>query len=267
VTADPYAGAAARWARGASLLYAPAVAYLVRRFPGPLAGHLVLDAGAGTGIATGPLVERSARPVAADRSVDMLSWQDGRRPPAVAADVRALPFPDDTFDDALAAFVLNHLTEPAAGFAELARVTRPGGALVAAAFSTAYRSELRDRVDEVAARLGWRTPEWYLRLQADAVPRLGSAALMAEAAAGAGLADVAAEEVPVDVGIDRAEQLVDFRLGQAPFARWLDAIGPQRAEVVRREAVAAVFPDMRPYRPLVVVLTARAPTRRPAAQR
>jgi SAM-dependent methyltransferase len=256
VTVDPYAGAAAGWATGASLVYAPVVAELVAAVPHRLAGRLVLDAGAGTGVATPPLRRRGARIVAADLSLDMLSWCRSGRPPSVVADVRALPLGDAAVDDVLAAFVLNHLTDPAVGLGELRRVTRPGGAVVAAVFAAGSRSALRDRVDAVAADRGWRAPDWYVRVKEAAVPLLGTAAAMAQAATAAGLDHVAAEERTVDVGIVRPEQLVSYRLGQAPFAAWLAGLGPGRAEQVRRAAVAAVAPDMRPYRPGVVVLVA-----------
>jgi hypothetical protein len=48
--ADPYAGAAERWAGGASLIYRPIVTRLIGVYPDPLDGHLVFDAG--TGVAT-----------------------------------------------------------------------------------------------------------------------------------------------------------------------------------------------------------------------
>jgi SAM-dependent methyltransferase len=52
------------------------------------------------------------------------------------ADVRLgsaeqLPFPDDTFAAALAQLVVQFMSEPATGVGEMARVTRPGGAVVA----------------------------------------------------------------------------------------------------------------------------------------
>jgi SAM-dependent methyltransferase len=174
----------------------------------------------------------------------------------VAADVRALPFGDGAVDDVVAAFVLNHVTDPGRGLAELRRVARAGGVLLAAVFAADFSSPLRERIDAVAADAGWRTPAWYERMKADAVPLLGSAGAMAAEAEAAGLADVAARERTIDVGIDQAEQLVSYRLGQAPFSAWLDSIGPTRAEEVRRSAVAAVAPDMSPYRPRVVFLVA-----------
>nr|WP_281371436.1 methyltransferase domain-containing protein [Petropleomorpha daqingensis] len=218
---------------------------------------MVLDAGAGTGAATAPLVAAGARVVAVDRSAGMLGWRAADRPPSVVADVRALPLGDDAVAAAVAAFVLNHLPDPVRGLAELGRVTRRGGAVLASVFATDFRSALRDRVDAAAADAGWQVPDWYLAMKADTVPLVGDAPAMARAAREAGLDDVAAEQCTVDVGIERAEQLVDYRFGQAPFAAWLDALGVRRAGDVRSAAVAAL-PARVAYRPRVVVLVARA---------
>jgi hypothetical protein len=129
--------------------------------------------------------------------------------------------------------------------------------VLAAVYASEFTSALRARVDEVASDVGWRPPEWYVGMKADAVPLLGSAAAMSAAAARAGLADPVVVERPVDVGVERAEELVEYRLGQAPFAQWLAEIGPHLAEEVARAATAAVEPDMAPYRPVVVFLAAR----------
>ena len=60
-----------------------------------------------------------------DLSFGMLAWDAAARPPGAVADIRALPLAAQSVDDDAAAFVLNHLTDPSAGLAELARVTRP----------------------------------------------------------------------------------------------------------------------------------------------
>jgi len=131
VNADRYAGAAAGWASGATLVYAPVAALLVARTPIPLAGARVLDVGAGTGVCEAPLQAAGvASVVAADLSHDMLAWNRANRPPGVVSDVMRLPFPGLVFDAGVASFVLNHLTDPVWGFVELARVVRPGGAVL-----------------------------------------------------------------------------------------------------------------------------------------
>ena len=133
--------------------------------PHCLAGRTVLDAGAGTGAASSALGARRARAIALDLSADMLAWNAAARPPCAVADVRALPLADGSVDDAVAAFVLNHLTDPVSGLAELARVTRPGGAVLAAVFSNDSRSQARDRIDAVAQAAGWQVPDWYTELK------------------------------------------------------------------------------------------------------
>jgi SAM-dependent methyltransferase len=160
------------------LVYGPVAAELVAMSPHPLAGRTVLDAGAGTGAVSSALTARRAHPIAMDLSIDMLAWNARTRPPCVVADIRALPLAAGRVDAAVASFVLNHLAEPSAGLAELARVTRPGGAGLAAVFSNASRSQARDRVDAVAQDAGWQVPDWYVDLKTNAVPILGTAGAM-----------------------------------------------------------------------------------------
>jgi SAM-dependent methyltransferase len=257
LTADPYARSGRRWAEGAELVYGPIAAELVATSPHPLAGRVVLDAGAGTGAVSRVLAARGARPVAMDLSLGMLAWNAAARPPAAVADIRALPMGAGAVDATAAAFVLNHLTRPADGLAELARVTRPGGTLLACVFSNISHNEARDLIDVVAHHAGCETPEWYRTLKSAAAPVLGSAPAMLAAARSAGLTSIVVDERPVDVGVTQPEQLVRYRLGHPLYASWLDTIGPRRADCLAREAVEAIRPVMRPYRPVVVFLTAR----------
>ena len=257
--ADHYAGAGRHWATGATLVYGQIAAELVAMSPHPLAGRTVLDVGAGTGAVSSALLARRAHPVALDLSIDMLAWNAHARPPCVVADIRALPLPAGRVDAAVAAFVLNHLTEPSAGLAELIRVTRAGGAVLAAVFSNASRSQARDAVDAVAQDAGWQVPDWYVDLKTNAVPILGTAEAMRAAADAAGLANIVIKERPVDVNVTEPEQLVSYRLGQPLFASWLDRIGPRRAKDIAAHAADAIRPIIRPYRPIVVFLAASTP--------
>lgn len=263
---DHYARSGRRWALGAELVYRPIAAELVAISPHSLAGRTVLDAGAGTGAVSSALTAQHARALATDLSAGMLAWDAAARPPCAVADIRALPLADGSVDDAVAAFVLNHLTDPVSGLAELARVTRPGGAILAAVFSNDSRSEARDRIDAIAQAAGWQVPAWYAELKATAVPILGSRAGMASAARETGLAGVRAGERPVDVGVTEPGQLVRCRFGHPIFAGWLDAIGAARAGALAAAAEQAIREDMQPYRPTVVFLSARAPHDSPSAK-
>jgi ubiquinone/menaquinone biosynthesis C-methylase UbiE len=261
VSADNYAGAAQRWAQGAAIVYAPIARKLTATTPHPLTGRTVLDVGAGTGVASAALEDAGAVPVALDLSYDMLAWEAGRRPPSAVADVYRLPLRDGAVDDSVAAFVFNHLVEPVAGIAETARVTRPGGALLACVYANTSRSEVRDAIDDAAQREGWRVPGWYLELKRAATPLLGTAEDMARVASRAGLVNIVVNEQVVDIGVTEPEQLVDYRLGQAHYSAWLDEVGPGRAQAIRSRLVEAIRPMMRPYSPIVVFLSAIVPTR------
>jgi len=261
VPADHYSGSGRRWALGAELVYRPIAAALVATSPHRLNGRTVLDAGAGTGAATAALNRGGAKVLAMDLSPAMLAWDAGARPPCAVADIRALPLADGSVCDAVAAFVLNHLSDPEAGLAELARVTQPGGAILAVVFANDSRSAARDRIDATATAAGWEAPAWYRGMKTAAVPLLGTADAMAAAAHAAGLARVHAKARRVDVGVTEPAQLVSYRLGHPAFAAWLDAIGPARAATVAAQAEAAVGTGMPPYRPAVILLSATASSR------
>ena len=257
--ADHYARSGRRWALGAELVYGPIAAELVASSPRPLAGRVVLDAGAGTGAASAALRRCRARPLAVDLSAGMLAWRAAARPPCAVADIRALPLGTGSVDDAVAAFVLNHLTNPDTGLAELARVTKPAGAVLAAVFGNDSHSDARDRIDAAAQAAGWQVPDWYRRMKSAAAPILGTAPAMAAAARAAGLSAVHAEERQVNVGVTQARQLVRYRLSNPIFADWLDALRPHSAQAFAVRAEQAIGSTMTAYRPAVIFLRALVP--------
>lgn len=85
---------------------------------------LVIGRGEG-GVATG-LCRRWSDVTAVDLSDERLRrpWGAAAGPRPTYADARRLPFPDGAFDVAVAGEVLEHLSDPAAGLSELARVAR-----------------------------------------------------------------------------------------------------------------------------------------------
>lgn len=254
---DRYRGAAEGWAAHASAVYGPLAADLVAAAPQSLTDRTVLDAGAGTGLVSVELARAGARPVALDLSLDMLRWRRAERPPALVGELTRVPLRTGAVDAAVAAFVLNHLPDPAAGLRELRRVTRAGGAVLAMVYANSFASPQRDRVDEIAMAHGYRYPDWYRTLRQEWAPRTGTTEAMAAVADTAGLHVLEAVEYRAEVGLDRPEDLVDYRLGQAHCREWLAGLSSAERAAVRADAIAAVAPIMEPYRPGVVRLVAR----------
>jgi ubiquinone/menaquinone biosynthesis C-methylase UbiE len=65
---------------------------------------------------------------------------------AILGDVCALPFPDNSFDAVVAAWMLYHVRPLDKGLTELTRVLRPGGRLVAITNGRAHLKELWNAV-------------------------------------------------------------------------------------------------------------------------
>lgn len=234
---DAYSGSAGAWRAGPEVVYDRLAEVLVARSPVALAGAGVLDVGAGTGAASRAARAAGARwVVAADPAFGMVSLDARRRPPAVTGDARHLPFRDGAFDAAVAAFSLNHLGEPALGLREMARVTRPGGALLASSYAADDNHPVKAAVEAALDARGWRPQPWFVALRADALPVLATVEGFRAAAAAAGLEG---EVEAVRVGFPELgpAELVAWRLGMAQHASFVAKMTPpERAELANEAA-------------------------------
>ena len=107
----------------------------------------VLEVGCGWGeLAEWIARDTGAEVVATDLSSHMVELARSRGVAAQVADVQELPFADGEFDVAVAAWMLYHVPDLDRGLAELARVLRPGGRLVAITNSRYHLLELRELV-------------------------------------------------------------------------------------------------------------------------
>lgn len=116
-------------------------------------GEKVLDLAAGTAVSTVELAKSGAWCVACDFSQGMLAAGKDRDVPKVCGDGMRLPFPDNTFDAVTISYGLRNIYDFEAGLRELARVTKPGGRLTVAEFSTPVQPVLRVIYMEYLMRL------------------------------------------------------------------------------------------------------------------
>jgi SAM-dependent methyltransferase len=228
-----------------SVLLAPQLADLA----GVAEGQRALDVGCGTGALTGELVTRlgASSVSAVDPSEPFVASVRDRHPGVDVhqAPAERLPFPDDTFDLALAQLVVHFMSDPVAGFAEMARVTRPGGVVAACVWDHAgghgplsvFWDSARDLdagVEDESALAGAR--EGHLT----------------ELMTTAGFRRV--EEVILSVGIEHPsfeEWWEPFTLGVGPAGAYVSGL-PRDERAALRDRCRAALP------PAPFVLTARA---------
>jgi SAM-dependent methyltransferase len=105
----------------------------------------VLEVGGGEGELAERIVrELGAELVFVDQSERMVEIARARGLDAHVGDVQSLPFPDESFDCAVAAWMLYHVPDLDRGIAELSRVLEPGGHLVAVTNGVGHLTELRE---------------------------------------------------------------------------------------------------------------------------
>ncbi|MGW4824543.1 class I SAM-dependent methyltransferase [Streptomyces sp. NPDC004227] len=137
---------------------------------GDVAGRRMLDAGCGSGPLFAALRDRGAIVSGFDASAGMLEL--ARRRLGDGADLQVadlgstLPYPDDTFDDVVASLVLHYLEDWGPALAELRRMLKPGGRLIASvdhpfAINLMHRQAGREAVYNYFNTTNW-TEEWTM---------------------------------------------------------------------------------------------------------
>ena len=106
-------------------------------------GMAVLDVGCGSGLTLVLAAERGAVPSGVDISSGLLAIARDRLPRADLreADMESLPFGDAAFDAVTGVNAFQFAGDPRQALHEAARVTRPGGRVVASLFAAPERSQ------------------------------------------------------------------------------------------------------------------------------
>ena len=177
------------------------------------------------------------------------------RPPAAVADALALPLPDRSVGGVVAAFSLNHLARPAAALAEARRVCQPGSPIVAATYAEDDGHPVKAAVLAALVAHGWEPPAWYRALQQDVAPLLWSTASARDVCAEAGL-DAEIERRRVALPWLGPGDLVDWRLGMAQHAPFVDQLPSSDRAALRAAAIDELGADPPPLERSILVIVA-----------
>jgi SAM-dependent methyltransferase len=207
----------------------------------------VLDVGCGPGPLAERLVERvgSERVSAADPSQPFVAACAARVPGADVrqAEAEALPWPDETFDAALAQLVVNFMRDPDAGVAEMRRVVRRDG--IVAACTWDYGGEMR------MLRAFWDAAR---AVDADApdegrAMRFRTSEELDELWRRVGLVTVETAPLVVEAAYADFDDLWEpLTLGVGPAGAYCSALEPTRREELRDELFARLGSPEGPFK-------------------
>lgn len=180
----------------------------------------VLECGCGTGLILERIARHAQRAVGIDLSPGMLELARARGLDVHEGSVTALPFPDASFDVTCSFKVLAHVPDIGRALAEMARVTRPGGVILAEFYNPWSLRGLAKRLGP-AGKISESTRESavYTRFDApSAIPKILPPGTRLETARGIRIVTPAAVAmtVPVISGMLRAAERF---LCDAPIAR------------------------------------------------
>lgn len=209
-------------------------------FAGVESGQRALDVGCGPGALTSLLVDRlGAGSVAAiDPSTPFVAALSARLPDV---DVRRgvaedLPFPNDSFDIALAQLVVHFMADPVAGLREMARVTRSGGIVAATVWDHAAGGSPLTTFWEAVHDLD---PDAHDEA-ALAGAREGHLAELAEAA---GLTHIEPGSLTVNVRFETFADWWDpYTLGVGPAGAYVAQLDDKRRDALRARCAEVLPP-------------------------
>jgi SAM-dependent methyltransferase len=204
------------------------------------AGQRVLDVGCGPGVLTARLASRlgASSVVAIDPSAPFVEATQRRVPGVEVREGLAenLPFADDSYDLTVAQLVVHFMSDPVAGLAEMARVTRPGGRVAASVW------------DHAGGR-GPLTTFWKAVRELDPQARDESGlpgvreGHLAELFRQAGLGDIQPGSISTAVGFDSFEQWwAPYTLGVGPAGSYVAGLEDRDREALER-ACRARLPE------------------------
>lgn len=189
-----------------------------------------MDVGCGSGRFLPSLARRCERVIAVDLSLAMLAEVRATSPElALVGDVCRLPVRDGCVDAVLAAWMLYHAADPDLACAELRRILRPGGVLIAVTNAASHTAELDEVYAEATAALLGDSPP---------PPRLPSNGFALDQAA----AHLSRHFTAVTIHVRRTAVHVP---DPAPIVRYLASLRSYADETLREDGFT--FDDLVPH--------------------
>jgi len=222
--------------------YSRELAPVFADFCGIAPGQSVLDVGCGSGVLTEELAGRlGADHVAGADPSPLLEACADRVPGADLKRARAeqLPWPDDSFDAALAQLVVHFMDDVEGGIAEMARVTRPGGVVADCTLDFSGGMKLLGNF--------WASAK-ALDPGAESESSAFDGARLEALWRGAGLGDVHVDALVVSSRYEDFDELWDtFLLGVGPAGQHLAAQPPERQSAIRAEYFSRLSEPAGPF--------------------
>jgi SAM-dependent methyltransferase len=196
-------------------------------------GTRLLDVGCGSGLTLALAEQRGAIPSGLDVSPGLLQIARDRLPDADLreGDMESLPFGDAAFDAVTGVNAFQFAGDPRRALREAARVTRPGGRVVASLFAAPERSQGTVAHEAMSALIPAEHAQDHAPYALSAPGNLESAL------ADAGLRTAAAGEVVCPWRYDSMDQAVRALLCSAGGARAREAAGEQAVRHALRRAL------------------------------
>jgi SAM-dependent methyltransferase len=208
-----------------------------------------LDAGCGTGSFLLPLARRLVPAGATVIGLDLSEWTLGQARSRVQVeglpvecmigDVEALPFDDGQFDLVLANYMLYHVPNLDRAIAELRRVLRPGGTLLAATNGQGHMRELWQMERQALVRAGL-APQTVAELM-ERGRAAGAMSFRLENGAqwlGRHFADIRLERYSDELHVTEVEPLVAYFTSMWSVDQMLDAAPPAEPDRAEQERAA-----------------------------
>ena len=225
------------------LLFAPWAELIAQRVA-RLRPERIVEMAAGTGVVTAALAAAcpEAEIIATDLNPAMLEvagglMPDGARVRFQPADACALPFPDDSFDAAVSQFGIRFYPDRVKGYAEAARVLRPGAPLIAALWGSLEENPVSAAIHQAMERAFPGDPPAFLGRTPFAFH--DAEQVIAEAEAG-GFASVSVERVTLPHPRVPAAHAAEGMVLGSPLRAEVEERGPGAIDKALAEATRAV---------------------------